>query len=139
MRIGLVSFRINGRNNFGKVAIVINLINSHSDLDMLIFPGWTLDSQESLNSVIQNNRNVKTQVFIETKEPKVGYILKHRRIIKGNLRQCFENSADINQMGTRRGNILCFLDKLKQDRSFRINNKTARLLICGENNILRNI
>jgi len=150
IKIGLVSFvdgkdRKKGENPNGMVkgrsrkidkkrpGIVTRLINENKDLDILVFPGWALPDRESIDRVKKDNKNKKTFVFIEAG---LGmHIIRHKKLIKKNLWQCFSKSSDINESPEK---VRCFLGKLKTDRRFRIKSCVGRLLICGEINILKN-
>jgi hypothetical protein len=151
-KVGMVSFPIYGNNPIKtkkyfkgkKIDIVIDLINENSDLDLLIFPGHTifdLDELQTLKAAIKNKR---TLIFFEVwdigqgKTNHKAFVIKNGKVIDREMFQYFIDSKELNKKN--KDDINKFLHHLKGNRGF-FDEKfsmTLRLLICGEQNILKN-
>ena len=127
------------------VKIVIEILNKLQDSDLILFSGWTLSNKADLDNVIKNinNRNIFVlevgSGYFNRKNlnSECGfYIVKERKIIKSAIKQIF---MDSNEANNNENNLIKkYLSKLEEERLFNIGNKNVRLIICGENNILRN-
>ncbi len=125
--------------------LMTEILNNVFDVDLILFSGWTLSNRKELDSVLTNNKNKHTTYIFEVGDghrnkdnPKsdVGfYVAKGKKLIKKKIKQVFTSSKDIHSLKTT---IPEYLDKLESERFFKVNNKKVRLIICGENNILKN-
>jgi hypothetical protein len=126
------------------VKLTIEILNKLQDSDLILFSGWTLSNKADLDKVLQNinNKNifvleVGSGYFNRENNSEFGfYVVKERKIIKSAIKQIF---MDSNEANNNENNIIkTYLSKLEVERLFNIGNKNVRLIICGENNILRN-
>jgi hypothetical protein len=127
------------------IGLIIEILNKLQDSDLVLFSGWTLPHNADLNNILKNiNFNntfvleVGSGYFNRDKEnSEFGfYVVKGRKIIKSAIKQIF---MDSNEANNNEDNLIkTYLSKLEEERLFNVGNKNVRLIICGENNILRN-
>jgi len=123
--------------------LVSNLLNQRKQVDLILFSGWTLFNKSDLLDVLKNNNKHTTFIleigasYPNNSNPEEGfYIVKGKSIVKGPIKQLFANSSEANR---NENNLISnYLSKLETERCFKVNNKRVRLIICGENNILKN-
>lgn len=125
------------------VELIIEILNNLQDSDLILFSGWTLSNKADLDEVIKNMNNRNTFVlevgsgyFNKDNSEDGFYVVKEGNIIKSAIKQIFVDSSEANN---NKNNLISnYLDILEKERCFKINNKNICLIICGENNILRN-
>lgn len=130
------------------VNTVIEILNNLTDIDLILFSGWTLKTKSDLNKIIKRITNNKSTFILEIgdgyrskKNDDFGfYILKGGEIITNAIKQIFMDSSitDFNENNNPDQNIKKILNEFNEKRCFKVKNKIIRLIICGENNILRN-
>jgi hypothetical protein len=130
------------------VNTVVEIINKLTNIDLILFSGWTLSNKSELNQIIKKITNNKSTFILEigdgyrsNKNDEFGfYIVKGRKIIKNAIKQIFMDSqiTDFKEENKPVQNIKKILKEFVGKRYFKVKNKNIRLIICGENNILRN-
>ncbi len=130
------------------VKTVIEIINNLTDVDLILFSGWTLADKSDLNQVVKNINNSKSTFILEIgdgyrsdRNDDFGfYIVKGKKIIKNAIKQIFMDShiTDYKEENKPVQNIQKILKEFDEKRNFKVKNENIRLIICGENNILRN-
>ncbi|MGA2262880.1 MAG: hypothetical protein ABSH28_15780 [Acidobacteriota bacterium] len=143
-KIGLLSFAVDKDHKEriqGNESVVLEILNSHPDLDLLVGAGWTLFSGNELNVVWRGNRNAHTVAFLETWKDDdgtfehKGYAVRGQELIVKCTPQVFKTSGQINKNPDL---MVKFFDELEPRRRLRIGNRSVTWLICGEINVLRN-
>jgi hypothetical protein len=127
-----------------KIDIVISLINDNSDLDLLVFPGYTIFNLKDLHTLKSSTTNKKTWVFFEvwdvgkSETKHKAFVIKNGMVFDREMFQYFSTSGEINNKS--KDDIKKFLYHLKDSRVFYDEKLliNLRLLICGEQNILQN-
>jgi hypothetical protein len=145
IKIGLVSFYVNLDKKemvLRNTEAVSEVVNAYHNLDLLVFPGWTLLSLYELRRVQQRNENRNTICLLETWRDfddewrHAGYALQGKDILISHAPQIFATSSEIS---TDHDKMRRLLTELEQRRRVVIKGRTVTWLICGEINVLRNI
>lgn len=142
-RIGIFSFVVDYHNP-DKTSInlsdILSVLNSYNEFDLIITPGFSLYDSNDLEILLKKNKNKNSLLNIEVwlpedEEKALNYFIKGNTIIKKDIIQLFATSKQVN-----RNNSLMkkFLSEFENDRSIEIKNKTLRLIICGEINVVKN-
>lgn len=143
MTIEMVSFPILWVPMFQleKTKYVIETTNN-SKSDLLIFPGFTLYSEQELQKFMKKVRNTKSLIYMEvgdgTPNPSNRYSLMYQNgeILKSCTTQQFTTSGEVD----KNPNLINeYVEILEKERMFNLNGKTITLIICGEINFLKNI
>ncbi len=145
MNYAMVSFIIEGNEKIGhgNVELVSNLVNQLIGEDLILFSGWTLSNKKDVDNVLKRVNNKHTTFVLEIGNGLDGknsdsgfYIVKGNTILRGPIKQRFTDSATANS--NKDCLLQNYLEVLKSERLFKVGSKKVRLIICGENNILRN-
>lgn len=112
------------------------LVAMTEGLDLVLFSGWTLNPQE-YRAFVKHNANSHSLLVMQ--ENGTGYPPWHivegrheRRNVSGPIIQRFKDSTGSKE------DLRKLLQDLDANRRIEVDGKTARLIICGENNLLRN-
>lgn len=119
---------------------ILSVLNSYNEFDLIITPGFSLYDSNDLENLLEKNKNKNSLLNIEVWFPEDGdkalnYFIKGNTLIKKDIIQLFGTSKQMN------GNSLLmekFLSEFEKNRSIKIKDKTLRLLICGEINVVKN-
>jgi len=141
--IGIFSFVIdndNPRKTSNNLSDILSVLNSYNEFDLIITPGFSLYNSNDLENLLEKNKNknslLNIEVWFPDKEDKaLNYFIKGNTLIRKNIIQLFGTSKQMND------NILLmdnFLSELEKNRSIKLKDKTLRLLICGEINVVKN-
>lgn len=141
MKCALISVKRDER--LENVKLVLDVLEKTKDMDLIIFPGWTLTDVDQLNKVIgklsKPHPTLVLEVYKKSTKPKNYldsegyYVIKNGKPVISARQQPFYLSSQINEENGRE-----YLDELENDRLFETGDKRVRLIICGENNILKN-
>jgi len=145
MKIATVSFQLSGKEmklSGGKRVNYIVSLAEDNKPDLLACAGWSLDSLEDLDALIEKSKNIKQTTFlVEVHHDSDGHVDGHvMYAVNGGQSsrlglQFFATSGELNySQGNER---LGALEKSVESRAFKIGNKTAFALCCGELNVLR--
>jgi len=148
LKIGIISLVIpDWKPSFieKRARLVSDIINEYNDLDLILFSGSTVH-KESLNELIISNNIMKSTIILEAEEKQLDrlskkkwiwtskwYIFRGNAIIKENIEQLFATSSQ-----AKRKAVEPLLERLEDKRRVNIDGYSCRLVICGENNMLRN-
>jgi len=131
------------KGKFGNAVLVSSILERTKGSDLVLFSGWTLKNRKELEEVVRRTAGTAQTFILEVgfglraKDASEGYyVISPRKDGPGALKQEFAFSQDVNG---ERDRINTYLDKLERERCFDINGRRMRLIICGENNVLRNI
>jgi hypothetical protein len=141
--IGIFSFLIdndNPRNTSKNLSDILSILNSYNEFDLIITPGFSLYDSNDLQKLLEENKNKNSLLnvevwFPEDEDKALNYFIKGNTIIKKDIKQLFGTSKQMN------GNRLLmekFLSEFETNRSIKVKDKTLRLLICGEINVVKN-
>ena len=143
MKVETVSFYTR-MSKVKRVKNVTDIINS-SDADLIMFGGHTLKSIEDIYYLENSIKNTKTTVLFEVHKINESGFLKLRNclyFIKNGLiqnmftHQFFSTSGEIDD-----NESLCerYINELETRRIFEVGDMKCLVILCGENNIIRNI
>ena len=131
------------KEKFGNAVLVSDIIRKARGTDLVLFSGWTLRNKEELGEVVRRTAGTTQTVILEVgfglraKDASEGYyVISPGKDGPAALKQEFATSDDVNN---DRDRINSYLDKVVKERCFNISGRKMRLIICGENNVLRNI
>lgn len=119
-----------------KKKTILNIINKLYNSDLILFPGYTFENISTFLKVIEKSTNNNSVIVFEiySKDDYDGCgIVQEKKIKNIGISQIFATSKEANDE-----NLSEILDKMATERYFKHNNKRIRLIICGENNLLRN-
>ena len=125
-----------------KIDEVIKIINQNEDLDIIVFPGWSISTKEDLDTLSKEVKNKKTACFLELwfgggekeRSQHRGIALINGKIKDREIYQYFATNADARDDKKRAHT----LEELQAKRLFHLkNNLNVNWLFCGENNILK--
>jgi hypothetical protein len=139
MRVGLVSCVRSPSTGPGtsELTQTLSLAAEHADVDLLLFAGWTLMPRDYQTFLRQNENHRSIVVMQEVADgfPPVHVLQGRRELNTGQtpIAQLFANGKEAGVAVLER-----LLDALENERRFDVAGKTARLIICGENNLLKN-
>ena len=148
LKIGLVSMTVNsldfnGGHDHGSIGghldIFFDVVNAHEDLDIIVFPGWTLLA-EDLALVKRRIKNKKSLVLFEVWDPRMrkqlGCFIKEGTLQpdKGIIQQFAESRNDVDKVKLKK-----VFDQLRNERVLGYKGKNICWLMCGEINVMRNI
>ena len=146
LRIGMFSFVID--LDYKEPVIynfspILSIINKYTNLDIIVFSGFTLYDKvalEELEKLISNNKSI---IFLEVwidrfkgREQHKGYFFSNGKLIDRDIVQFFSDSKQIN------GNVHLmkrFLNELNTSRQIRYRGVNLCWIICGEQNVLKNL
>ena len=144
MRIQLVSYVLKIQSK-DKVYMTADIINS-STSDLIVFSGSTLDTIEDVFKLQGLIKNKKSTALIEVSRISLGdinseiincpFIIAKGEIVNMHTFQCFATSDSIEN------NIFLaetFINELETRRKFKVKGCNCLVLLCGENNILKNL
>lgn len=124
-----------------KTGQVIDISND-SVSDILIFPGYTLFSENELILFRKNCTNTHSLIFLEVCDGNTNHqnrkflLYQNGKIIKDNLIQQFVKSSEVE----KNPNLIDeYVDILEKDRIHHFKGSNILLVICGEINFLKNI
>jgi hypothetical protein len=121
------------------LAQIISAVSEHTDLDLLLFSGWTVQP-EGCRVFLRENVNPRTVVILQEdgNEPYPPcHVIQGRQDLSqgvASIRQLFADSKETTH--TVLGGLL---HALENERRIVVAGKVARLIICGENNLLKNV
>jgi hypothetical protein len=131
------------KEKFGNAVLVSDIIKKAKGTDLVLFSGWTLRDKAELEEVVRRTAGTTQTVILEVgfglkaKDASEGYyVISPKKDGPTALKQEFATSDDVNG---ERDRINSYLDKLEKERCFNISGRKMRLIICGENSVLRNI
>lgn len=130
LHVELVSF-LYGATSIERRKAAIEIINN-TKADIVVFCGHTLGKPEDLDLVVQSNTNEHTVSFLEVKKTKEMFFLQGKTLYPVT-KQIFTSSDDIDET---KANF--FLQAMLGNRTFVVKGRVCRIIMCGENNILRN-
>jgi hypothetical protein len=146
LKIGLVSMQIDSKDpsSFADHAdLFLEIVNAHRELDIIVFPGWTLLDKDQLAFVEKRIKNNNSLVIFEVKKDvgkeksrHKGSFFKDGSLHDRDIFQMFGESKDID------GNkelMTSYLDEIRSKRIIEYKGRKICLLICGEINVLRNV
>lgn len=144
MEIQVVSYILN-LDSSEKIAITAEIINN-SKSDLVVFPGNTLESIEDAYELINQIKNKKSTSLLEISQLSIGdlnseiihcpFLIQKGKLVNMHTFQFFTTSDTIEN-----NDFLAeaFVNELETRRQFEINGCICLVLLCGENNILKNI
>jgi hypothetical protein len=139
MKMQLISFAFGLRYNT-RLNLVVDIINQ-SNADLILFSGYTLGLEEHVLMLKKRIVNKRITSVFELKGDGGGYennrqyLLSNGLVKKLRTHQLFAESNEIkNNKKLAEG----FIDELIRTRHFEVNGAKVLLLLCGENNILKN-
>ena len=144
-KIGLLAFAVDTRHPekvLGNEKVVLEILNSHPDLDLLVGAGYTIFSRSELEFILKGNRNNQTVALLETWKDSdgtfthKGYAVQGKELLIKRTPQVFKTSEQISKNPDL---MKEFFNELEAHRRLRIGNKSVTWLICGEINVLRNV
>ncbi len=143
MKIQLVSY-VWDLESDDKINITADIIND-SKADLIFFPGNTLDSINDAFEVESLVKNRKSTALIEVSQMSIGdlntkiihcpFLVKKGKLVNMHTFQHFTTSDVIEN------NLFlaeAFVNELETRRQFDVQGQNCLLLVCGENNILKN-
>ncbi len=126
--------------------LVLEVLEKTKDLAMVLFSGWTLDNENELNRVIDGLHAPHPTFILEVgsgydtndnpHSPAGFYVIQDGKLKLNKVKQWFATSEEANR--NEKNLIENYLTTLEKDRCFSVDGKRVRLIICGENNVLRN-
>lgn len=144
MEVQIVSYILD-LNSSDKLSITADIIDS-SRSDFIIFPGNTLDTIDDAINLMNIIRNKKSTVLFEVSQLPIGdlndeiihcpFLIQKGKLINLHTFQFFTTSNIIEN------NVFlaeAFINELETRRQFKIGDYKCLVLLCGENNILRNV
>ncbi|MBF0503331.1 MAG: hypothetical protein HQM09_24645 [Candidatus Riflebacteria bacterium] len=141
-KVGLISFHEipDDHPDYSKLykaqaRCVYEMINAHAEFDLLVFPGWTLANTKTLLSMLKHISNTNTVAILEALDTGITHAISHGMLARSFEEQVFAESSEIEGDETK---MEKFLDVFENHRQFSVCGASARLLICGELNVLRN-
>lgn len=130
MKVQVVSYKSTLRRET-KRALTEALIND-SEADLILFPGWTLNSEEDVRTLKIKNKKITTVIDIKTTGATEQYLVQNGKIAERISQQVFTTSKEATIE-----NVEALLDTIQEKpRRFEVQNKNCLLLVCGETNIL---
>jgi hypothetical protein len=143
LKIGLVSMVLDKSNRHAKN--FLDIVNAHEDLDIIVFPGWTLFDKTQLALVKKGVKNKNSLVIFEVWKDHLfegnqrhqGYFIKNGILNDRDIIQKFADSKEIIKKG--KDFMKSYLDEIKDKRIIEYKGRKICWLICGEVNVLRNI
>lgn len=131
MKIQVVSYKYSLHRE--TVKKLTEEIIKDSPADVILFPGYTLKSEEDLNTLTIQNKHVTVCIDVQIPNlPSEQYLMRKGRIAQGTTNQVFVTSteATIDSVGT-------LFNKLqKTPRRFKVQEQQFLWLMCGESNML---
>ena len=143
-KLGLVSFHVfeDQKCDRAKTALVAKIINTNQDLDLIVFPGWTVLNQNELDKLAESVFNNHSLFVLEAcgiykngMNRHKAYFYDGQQVIDNEMWQYFTTSTEISKYP---GTMGSFLEHLKKERKFKVKNMVGRLVICGEQNFVMN-
>lgn len=142
-RIGLLSFAVemdHPERTRGHDRVVLDVLRSEPDLDLLVGAGWTVFSEGELATILRINANQHTVTILETwtdsdgcLEHK-GHAIQGSEVLVSRAAQVFATAGQIN----RHPELMpALLDEIEA-RQLEVGGKSVAWLICGEINVLAN-
>ena len=135
-----------GKGTLNNAGLVLEVLEKTKDMDMVLFSGWTLANKNELGHVIDGLHTPHPTFILEvgsgyetnddSQSPAGFYVIQGGKPKLSTVKQWFATSeeANINEKNL----IEKYLIRLEKDRYFSVGGKRVRLVICGENNVLRN-
>lgn len=125
-------------------------IINNSKADVVVFPGWTLSDTSDVAELEKLLTNHSVTALLEAENyqeaahpdeiapelPNYIFLWQDGEMHDMHTRQQFADSVDINRS---RDCAEKLMDELENRRAFTVGDKAFRVLICGENNILKNV
>ncbi len=144
-KIGLVSMILNSKETHSiddHAKIFLDVVNTYKDLDIIVFPGWTLlKNQLALVEKEMKNKNsliifeVWDDLFNGEKRHR-GYYFNDGVLHDKDIIQIFATSNEINK---NKELMRPYLDEINNKRIIEHKGRNICWLICGEINVLRNM
>jgi hypothetical protein len=145
IRIGFLSFTVDTlrrERTRGNGHVVLEILRSQPDLDLLIGAGWTVFDADELEAIRAGNPNPRTVVMLETWQDSsggyahTGHVVRGHDVVVENVPQIFATSADANRDPRL---VAELLKQIEDVRRFEVCGRTVTWLICGEINVLANL
>ena len=144
MEVQIVSY-ILGLNSTEKLSITADIIDN-SNSDLIFFPGDTLDTIDDALNLMNIIRNKKSTILFEVSQLPIGdlndeiihcpFLIQKGKLINLHTFQFFTTSDIIEN------NVFlaeAFVNELETRRQFEVGDYKCMVLLCGENNILKNL
>ena len=144
MEVQIVSYILK-LNTYDKVVTTAEIINN-SKSDLIVFPGNTIATIGDAYELINMVKNKKSTVLLEVSQLSIGdlnseiihcpFLIQKGKLINMHTFQFFTTSDTIEN-----NDFLAeaFVNELETRRQFEIGACKCLVLLCGENNILKNI
>ena len=143
MEVQIVSY-ILGLDPSERLSITADIIDN-SKSDLIVFPGDTLDTIDDAINIVNNIRNKKSTILFEVSQLPLGdlneiihcpFLIQKGKLINLHTFQFFTTSDIIEN-----NDFLAeaFINELETRRQFEVGDYKCLVLLCGENNILKNI
>ena len=127
-----------------RLSITADIIDN-SKSDLIFFPGDTLDTIDDALNLVNNIRNKKSTILFEVSQLPLGdlnetihcpFLIQKGKLINLHTFQFFTTSDIIEN-----NDFLAeaFINELETRRQFEVGDYKCLVLLCGENNILRNV
>lgn len=145
MIIGLLSFAIDTSRPASTQAhtdVVLEVLRSRPDVDLLVASGWTLWDEAELRHVLVNNPNDRTVAIVETwAAPRGGlehrgFAVRGKHVLVEGTPQVFATSAQLNGHPELASQLL---DEIESRRCISVDGRVVTWLMCGEINLLANV
>lgn len=139
MKVGLVSC-VHEKTGPPKTSLseILETVRDQPSLDLLLFSGWTVSSDD-YRTFLEENKNPRSIVVLQEEDgsgfPPYHFVQGRRDLTNARslVRQIF---ADRKVTTPELADLLYALE---HERKVEVAGKMARLIICGENNLLRNL
>ena len=144
LKIGLLSFSVDKdhpERTRGNEHVVLDILRSNPDLDLLVGAGWTVFSEDELATILDKNPNPHTVAILETWKgdgggfEHRGHAIQGSEVLVGRTPQIFATSSEVNGHPEL---MSALLDEIEAQRQLCVGGKTVTWLICGEINVLAN-
>lgn len=136
-----------GKGTPNNAELVLEVLKRTKDMDMVLFSGWTLANKRGLERVIDGLHAPHPTFILEVgsgyetndnpRSPAGFYVIQGGKPRLSAIKQWFATSEEANR--NEKNLIEKYLTRLEKDRYFSVSGKRVRLVICGENNVLRNM
>ncbi len=113
-------------------------ISDKSSADIILFPGWSLESDNQIRSIEDKNKNSRSVAFfsaLDKENRERYYTLKNGRVQEVDVTQKFKASDDVSC--SRVAELLKEIGEKKEHRIIETSKLKALIFLCGEINCLR--
>lgn len=144
LAIGLLSQAVDverPQRTRGNETMLLEVLKSCCELDLLVCAGWTLFSEAELGSVLEGASNMRAVVILETwRDPQggfghMGHAVRGNEVLVSRTPQAFATSEQLNGHPEL---VVSLLDEIERNRQFMVAGRRVTWLMCGELNVLTN-